>query len=241
MVYLDGANMNANMGLTSQGKIGADVGHLNLHKTFAIPHGGGGPGIGAIGCVKALAPFLPGHSVVSVNGRNDGAVTSAPYGNAGVLPITYAYIKLCGPQGLLQCSQEAILNANYMADALMKDYAIKFRGEYGRVAHEFIIDLNKIKKKTGISEEDVAKRLMDYGFHAPTMSWPLVGGLMIEPTESEDKAEMDRFIDAMKRIRQEIRDIETGKADKLNNVLKNAPHTLKRLMSDDWKYPYTRE
>ena len=241
MVYLDGANMNAQMGLTSPGKIGADVGHLNLHKTFAIPHGGGGPGIGAIGCVKALAPFLPGHSVVPINGNNEGAVTAAPYGNAGVLPITYAYIRLCGARGLLQTSQEAILNANYMAERLKDAYSIKFRGTWGRVAHEFIINLNSIKKNTGITEEDVAKRLMDYGFHAPTMSWPLAGGLMIEPTESEDKAEIDRFCDAMLRIREEIRDIEEGRADRNNNMLKNAPHTLKRLMKTDWDYPYTRE
>lgn len=241
MVYLDGANMNAQMGLTSPGKIGADVGHLNLHKTFAIPHGGGGPGVGAIGCVKALEPFLPGHCVMPIKGRSDGAVNGAPYGNAGVLPISYSYIKLTGASGLLQCSQIAILNANYMAEQLAGDFSIKYRGENGRVAHEFIIDLNPLKKKTGISEEDVAKRLMDYGFHAPTISWPLPGGLMIEPTESEDKAEIDRFIDALKRIRQEIRDIEIGKADKTNNLLKNAPHTLKRLLSDNWDYPYTRE
>lgn len=201
MIYLDGANMNAQLGLTSPGKIGADIGHLNLHKTFAIPHGGGGPGVGAIGCVKELAPFLPGHCVMPIDGRTDGAVNGAPYGNAGVLPITYAYIRLCGASGLLQCSQEAILNANYMAEQLASDYSVKFRGSTGRVAHEFIIDLNPIKKLTGISEEDVAKRLMDYGFHAPTISWPLTGGLMIEPTESEDKTEIDRFIDSMKRIR----------------------------------------
>lgn len=241
MVYMDGANLNAQMGLTSPGKIGADVGHLNLHKTFAIPHGGGGPGVGAIGCVKALEPFLPGHVVMPIAGRNSGAVNGAPYGNAGVLPISYAYIKLCGAKGLLQSAQLAILNANYMADQLKSDYSIKYRGEFGRVAHEFIIDLNKIKTRTGITEEDVAKRLMDYGFHAPTVSWPLVGGMMIEPTESENKAEIDRFIDAMRRIRAEIREIEDGTADKNNNVIKNAPHPLKRLMSDNWTYPYSRE
>lgn len=201
MVYMDGANLNAQMGLTSPGKIGADVGHLNLHKTFAIPHGGGGPGIGAIGCVKALEPFLPGHCVMPIAGRNTNAVNGAPYGNAGVLPISYTYIKLTGAKGLLQCSQIAILNANYMAEKLKDHYSIKYRGEYGRVAHEFIIDLNKIKAATGITEEDIAKRLMDYGFHAPTMSWPLVGGMMIEPTESEDKGEIDRFVDALICIR----------------------------------------
>ena len=240
-IYMDGANLNAQMGLTSPGLIGADVGHLNLHKTFAIPHGGGGPGIGAIGCKSHLEPFLPGHAVMPINGKTDFAVAAAPYGNAGVLPITYSYIKLMGANGLLKCAQEAILIANYMANKLADDYNILYRGETGRVAHEFIIDSNPFKKSAGVTEEDIAKRLVDYGFHAPTMSWPVPGGLMVEPTESEDKAEVDRFIDALKCIRQEIRDIEEGRADKKDNVMKNAPHTLRHIVIDEWTHPYSRE
>ena len=197
-VYMDGANMNAQLGLTSPGLIGADVGHLNLHKTFSIPHGGGGPGIGSIGYKQHLEPFVPGHCEVPIEGRKTGAVAGAPYGNAGVIPISYAFIKMMGRSGLLQAAQQSILNANYMANKLDGEngYKVLFRGEQGRVAHEFILDCNEFKEH-GITEEDIAKRLMDYGFHAPTMSWPVVGGLMIEPTESEDIYEMDRFIHSM--------------------------------------------
>jgi glycine dehydrogenase len=223
---MDGANLNAQMGLTAPGFIGADVGHLNLHKTFAIPHGGGGPGIGAIGAKKHLQPFLPGHCVIPVDGLKDGAVAGAPWGSAGVLPISYSYIKMMGARGLKQCSEIAILNANYMADKLGKDFKILYRGTTGRVAHELIVDLNEFKKKANVTETDIAKRLMDFGFHAPTTSWPVPGTLMIEPTESEDKKEIDRFCDAMRIIRQEIKEIEDGVADPEDNVIRNAPHTL---------------
>lgn len=208
-VYMDGANMNAQLGLTSPGLIGADVGHLNLHKTFSIPHGGGGPGIGSIGYKQHLEPFVPGHVEVPIEGRTTGAVAGAPYGNAGVIPISYAFIKMMGRSGLLAAAQQSILNANYMANKLEGAYKVKYRGEQGRVAHEFILDCNEFKEH-GITEEDIAKRLMDYGFHAPTMSWPVVGGLMIEPTESEDVYEMDRFIDSMIAIRKEIQEIIDG-------------------------------
>jgi len=240
-VYMDGANLNAQLGLTSPGSIGADVGHLNLHKTFAIPHGGGGPGIGAIGCKSHLTPFLPGHSVNPVQGRKDGAVAAAPYGSGGIMSISYSFIKMMGAKGLLETSQQSILNANYMASKLGKHFKITYLGTKGRAAHEFIIDLSEYKKKIGIVEEDVAKRLMDYGFHAPTMSWPLVGGLMIEPTESEDKLEIDRFIEALISIKAEMQEIEDGKVDKVDNVLKNAPHTLKHLLEGEWTHPYSRE
>jgi glycine dehydrogenase len=188
------------MGLTGPGFIGADVGHLNLHKTFAIPHGGGGPGVGPVGCKKHLKPFLPGHSVLPVDGRNHLAVAGAPYGSAGILPISYAYIKMMGKEGLLASSQHAILNANYLAESLADSYKVLYRGTKGRVAHEFILDMREFKR-VDVTESDIAKRLMDYGFHAPTVSFPVPGSLMIEPTESEDKIELDRFIDAMKRIR----------------------------------------
>lgn len=184
-VYMDGANMNAQCGLTAPGIIGADVGHLNLHKTFSIPHGGGGPGVGSIGYKKHLEPFVPGHCVAPIEGRDTGAVAGAPYGNAGVVPISYAYIKMCGKSGLRDSSIQSILNANYMADRLDGDFKVLYRGETGRVAHEFILDCNEFKEY-GIKEEDIAKRLIDFGFHAPTMSWPVAGGIMIEPTESED-------------------------------------------------------
>lgn len=202
-IYMDGANLNAQLGLTSPGYIGADVGHLNLHKTFSIPHGGGGPGVGSIGFKKHLEPFVPGHCVNPIEGRDSGAVAGAPYGNAGVVPISYAYIKMSGKKGLLQVAQQAILNANYMVKRLEGPFKIKYKGESGRVAHEFIIDCNEFKAH-GITEEDIAKRLIDYGFHAPTQSWPVVGGLMVEPTESEDVNELDRFCDALILIRQEI-------------------------------------
>lgn len=195
-VYMDGANMNAQLGLTSPGFIGADVGHLNLHKTFAIPHGGGGPGVGAIGFKKHLEPFVPGHSVVPIDGRETGQVSGSPYGNAGVIPISYSYIKMSGKKGLLQASSQAILNANYIKSRLENDYDIKFVGDKGRVAHEVIIDCHEFKEY-GITEEDIAKRLIDYGFHAPTMSFPLPGSLMIEPTESENLLTIDYFVNSM--------------------------------------------
>ena len=216
---MDGANLNAQMGLTAPGFIGADVGHLNLHKTFSIPHGGGGPGVGPIGVKKHLIPFLPGHPVIPVEGRKNLSVAGAPYGSAGILPIPYASIKMVGGEGLLASSQHAIMSANYIAHELEGTYKILYRGESGRVAHEFILDMREFKKSADVTESDIAKRLMDFGFHAPTVSFPVVGGLMIEPTESEDKVEMDRFIDALKIIREEIREIEEGKADKHDNVL----------------------
>ena len=229
-VYMDGANFNAQMGLTSPGSIGADVGHLNLHKTFSIPHGGGGPGVGPIGCKKHLEPFLPGHPVVPINGRKTMAVAASPYGSPGIFPIAYAYIKMMGGEGLRASAEHAIMNANYLSKSLEKGYKVLFKGQSGKCAHEFILDMREFKHTADITESDVAKRLMDYGFHAPTVSFPVVGGLMIEPTESEDKKEMDRFIDALLRIREEIREIESGKADKNDNVLKNAPHTLKHII-----------
>ncbi|RLN23218.1 glycine dehydrogenase (decarboxylating), mitochondrial-like [Panicum miliaceum] len=247
-VYMDGANMNAQVGLTSPGFIGADVCHLNLHKTFCIPHGGGGPGMGPIGVKKHLAPFLPSHPVIPTGGfplpeKTDplGTISAAPWGSALILPISYTYIAMMGSQGLTDASKIAILNANYMAKRLEKHYPVLFRGVNGTVAHEFIIDLRGFKTTAGIEPEDVAKRLMDYGFHAPTMSWPVPGTLMIEPTESESKAELDRFCDALISIREEIAEIESGKADTLNNVLKGAPHPPQLLMSDTWSKPYSRE
>jgi glycine dehydrogenase len=229
------------MGLTSPGLIGADIGHFNLHKTFSIPHGGGGPGVGPIGCKQHLERFMPGHPIINVDGRKDLSVAAAPYGSAGILPISYAYIKMMGKMGLLMTSQHAILTANYLCTKLEQYFKILYKGSKGRVAHEFIIDCREFKKSADITESDIAKRLMDFGFHAPTVSFPVVGGLMIEPTESEDKIELDRFIDAMRIIREEIREIEEGKADKNDNVLKNAPHTLKSLLSSEWKHSYNRE
>lgn len=235
-VYMDGANMNAQVGLTSPGLIGADVCHLNLHKTFAIPHGGGGPGMGPI-CVKAhLAPHLPGHTQLNTV----GAVSAAPYGSASILLISYAYIRLLGSEGLRQATEYAILNANYMKARLKKDYEILYTGHNGTCAHEFIVDLRPFKSTSGIEAEDVAKRLMDYGFHAPTMSFPVPGTIMIEPTESEDKAELDRFCDALLHIREEIRAVEEGRADKTQNVLKNAPHTQAVVIADEWNLSYSR-
>ncbi len=236
-VYMDGANMNAQVGLTSPGLIGADVCHLNLHKTFAIPHGGGGPGMGPI-CVKAhLAKHLPGH----ISNASHGAVSAAPYGSASILLISYAYIRLLGADGLKKATEYAILNANYMKARLEKDFDILYTGANGTCAHEFIVELRPFKQTAGIEAEDVAKRLMDYGFHAPTMSFPVAGTIMIEPTESEDKAELDRFCDALLNIRQEIRDIEEGKSDKADNALKNAPHTQSVITADDWKHAYSRQ
>ena len=240
-VYLDGANMNAQMGLTSPGYIGADVGHLNLHKTFSIPHGGGGPGVGAIGYKKHLEPFVPGHAVVPIEGRTENAVSGSPYGNAGVLPISYAYIKMSGKSGLLQAAQQAIMNANYILKRLEKAYDIKYKSSDGFVAHEVILDVNRFKSLANITEEDIAKRLVDYGFHAPTMSFPVAGGLMIEPTESEDLVEIDRFCESMLKIREEIQEIIDGKQDREVNMLKLAPFTLEHATQDKWDYNFTRQ
>jgi glycine dehydrogenase len=239
-VYMDGANMNAQVGLTSPAAIGADVCHLNLHKTFAIPHGGGGPGMGPI-CVKAhLAPHLPNH--VYLNNQVEGtAVSAAPYGSASILLISYGYIKMLGFDGVTKATEYAIVNANYMKARLEKHYPILYTGHNGSAAHEFIIDLRPFKTTAGIEAEDVAKRLIDYGFHAPTMSFPVPGTIMIEPTESEDKAELDRFCDAMISIHEEIKAIENGELDKANNPLKNAPHTQHVICADEWKYPYSRK
>ncbi|KAJ0715945.1 Glycine dehydrogenase (decarboxylating) B [Helianthus annuus] len=247
-VYMDGANMNAQVGLTSPGWIGADVCHLNLHKTFCIPHGGGGPGMGPIGVKKHLAPYLPSHPVVGTGGLPApekaeplGTISAAPWGSALILPISYTYIAMMGSRGLTDASKIAILNANYMAKRLENHYPILFRGVNGTVAHEFIVDLRPLKATAGIEPEDVAKRLIDYGFHGPTMSWPVPGTLMIEPTESESKAELDRFCDALISIRKEIAEIEKGNADVNNNVIKGAPHPLQVLMADKWTKPYSRE
>ncbi|MEM7145700.1 MAG: aminomethyl-transferring glycine dehydrogenase [Verrucomicrobiota bacterium] len=238
-VYMDGANLNAQLGLCQPGGIGADVCHLNLHKTFCIPHGGGGPGVGPIGVAEHLAPYLPGHR--EVGERAEYVVCSAPWGSASILTISWMYISMMGGEGLRAATELAILNANYVAKRLEEYYPILFRGANGHVAHECIIDLRPFKDKAGIEVEDVAKRLMDYGYHAPTMSWPVPGTMMIEPTESESKAELDRFCDAMIGIHGEIRAITTGEADGGNNVLKRAPHTAEELLSDDWDRPYSRE
>jgi glycine cleavage system P protein (glycine dehydrogenase) len=241
-VYLDGANMNAQVGLCRPGDYGADVCHLNLHKTFCIPHGGGGPGMGPIAVAPHLAPFLPGHPVVPTGGeRAIGPVAAAPWGSASILTISWAYIALMGGAGLTEASEIAILSANYMAARLSSHYRVLYTGERGRVAHEFILDLRPFKASAGIEAEDVAKRLMDYGFHAPTMSFPVAGTLMIEPTESESRAELDRLVDALISIREEIRAIEEGRADRADNVLKRAPHTAQEVAGDDWDRPYSRE
>jgi glycine dehydrogenase len=240
-VYMDGANMNAQVGLTSPATIGADVCHLNLHKTFCIPHGGGGPGMGPIGVVADLAPYLPGHAVVELGHESAvGAVSAAPWGSASILPISYAYIRMMGGEGLTEATRVAILNANYLKARLQAHYPVLYAGANGRVAHEMIIDCRNFKK-AGIEVEDIAKRLMDYGFHAPTVSFPVAGTLMIEPTESEAQEELDRFVAAMVSIREEIREVEQGTADKANNVLKHAPHTATVALSDSWDRPYSRE
>jgi glycine dehydrogenase len=241
-VYMDGANMNGQVGLCRPADIGADVCHINLHKTFASPHGGGGPGMGPIAVASHLVDFLPGHPVVPVGGRDGiGPVCSAPWGSANILLIAWAYARMMGPDGLKLATEVAILNANYVAERLQPHFPVVYRGEQGRVAHECIIDLRPLKKTSGIEAEDVAKRLMDYGFHAPTMSFPIPGTLMIEPTESESKAELDRFCDAMIAIRQEIREIEQGSQPREDNVLKNAPHTAEALLVSEWSHPYSRE
>jgi glycine dehydrogenase len=239
-VYMDGANMNAQVGLTSPAAIGADVCHLNLHKTFCIPHGGGGPGMGPI-CMKAhLAPFMASHSVVKFNDTGMSAVSAAPFGSASILVISYAYIAMMGGDGLTRATQMAILNANYIKERLAGHYEVLYTGKNGRAAHEMILDCRPFKA-VGIEAEDIAKRLMDYGFHAPTLSFPVAGTLMVEPTESESKAELDRFCEAMIEIRNEIREIEQGKYDQKNNVLKNAPHTAQVALAENWTMPYSRE
>jgi glycine dehydrogenase len=235
-VYMDGANLNAQVGLTSPGRIGADVCHLNLHKTFCIPHGGGGPGMGPIAAARHLEPYLPGHPL-----DGEGAVSAAPYGSPSILPISWVYIALMGASGLTRATQVAILAANYMARRLADHYAVLYTGPGGRVAHEFIIDCRPFERAAGVMVEDIAKRLMDYGFHAPTMSFPVPGTLMIEPTESESRAELDRLCDALIAIRGEIRAIESGALDRLDNPLKNAPHTARAIAAEDWRHPYSRE
>ena len=241
LVYMDGANMNAQVGLTSPAMIGADVCHLNLHKTFCIPHGGGGPGMGPICVNDKLKAFLPGHPVVKTGGEKAiHAVSAAPWGSASILAISYAYIAMMGGDGLTQATKLAILNANYIKERLSGHYKILYTGTHGRCAHEMIVDCRDFKK-SGIEVEDIAKRLMDYGFHAPTVSFPVAGTLMIEPTESEPKEELDRFCLALIEIRNEIREVEEGKAQKENNVLKNAPHTAAVITADSWDRPYSRQ
>jgi len=242
LVYMDGANMNAQVGLTSPAEIGADVCHLNLHKTFCIPHGGGGPGMGPIAATDELAAFMPRNAVIKTGGEHAiPGISAAPWGSASILSISYAYIKMMGAEGLTRVSETAILNANYLKDRLKNHYDILFTGKNGRTAHEFIVDLRPFKDSAGVDAVDVAKRLMDYGFHAPTMSWPVPGTIMIEPTESESKEELDRFCEAMISIREEIREIEEEQVNPENNVLKNAPHTIRVVMDEKWDRPYTRE
>lgn len=239
-VYMDGANMNAQVGLTNPGNIGADVCHLNLHKTFAIPHGGGGPGMGPIGVAAHLAPFLPSNPLIKAGGEKAiHAISAAPYGSASILLISYGYIKMLGAIGLREATENAILNANYIAAGLKGHYDILYTGKNGTVAHEMILDCRDFKRTAEVEVADIAKRLIDFNFHAPTVSFPVAGTLMIEPTESEDKEELDRFIIAMIKIREEIREIENGHADKENNLLKNAPHTADCIINKNWTYPYS--
>jgi glycine dehydrogenase len=237
-VYMDGANMNAQVGLTSPGLIGADVCHLNLHKTFCIPHGGGGPGVGPIGVAKQLVPFLPGHAELE---NPSGAVCSAPWGSASINTISWMYIAMMGPDGLTEATEVAILNANYIAKRLAPYFPVLYTGNEGLVAHECIIDVRPLSDASGITVEDVAKRLMDYGYHAPTMSWPVGGTLMIEPTESESKVELDRFCDAMISIHGEISAVISGELDANDNPLKHAPHPCETVCGNDWPHAYTRE
>jgi len=241
LVYMDGANMNAQVGLTSPSAMGADVCHLNLHKTFAMPHGGGGPGVGPIGVVEHLVDYLPNHELYKVGGEKGSQVAASPYGSAFLLPITYGYLKMLGGNGLTEATKMAILNANYMVARLKEHYKIMYLGTHGRCAHEFILDCNEFDRSAGIQVIDIAKRLMDYGFHAPTVAFPIHGTLMVEPTESEPLSEVDRLCDALINIREEIREIEEGKADRTNNVIKNAPHTAKAICANDWNKPYPRE
>jgi glycine dehydrogenase len=242
---VDGANLNALVGIAPPGEFGADVSHLNLHKTFCIPHGGGGPGVGPVAVKSHLAPFLPQHRFMPT-GRNQadgpgiGPVASAPFGSASILPIPWMYVTMMGASGLAAATQSAILHANYIAKRLSPHYPVLYSGPGGLVAHECILDLRPLKSSAGIEVEDVAKRLIDYGFHAPTMSFPVAGTLMVEPTESESKTEIDRFIDAMIAIRAEIRAIESGAADRADNVLKHAPHTAQSVSADDWGHAYSR-
>tara|TARA_B100001559_G_scaffold320826_1_gene334431 strand:- start:1435 stop:4059 length:2625 start_codon:yes stop_codon:yes gene_type:complete len=242
-VYMDGANLNALVGIAKPGKFGPDVCHINLHKTFCIPHGGGGPGMGPIACAKHLADFLPRHEIIQESGPKNGmgAVSAAPWGSSSILPISWMYIKMMGAEGLSNASRVSILNANYISKKLSKHYKVLYTGKNGNVAHECIIDIRPIKASTGISEEDLAKRLIDFGYHAPTMSWPVAGTIMIEPTESENLDEIDKFCNALIQIKEEINKVETSKFDKIDNPLKNAPHTYVELASNEWKHNYTRE
>jgi len=242
-VYMDGANLNALVGVAKPGKFGPDVCHINLHKTFCIPHGGGGPGMGPIACAKHLADFLPTHEIIKEAGPKNGmgAVSAAPWGSSSILPISWMYIKMMGAEGLKKASQVSILNANYISKKLSKDYKVLYTGKNGNVAHECIIDIRPIKASSGISEEDLAKRLIDFGYHAPTMSWPVAGTIMIEPTESENLEEIDKFCNALIKIKKEINLVESSKFDKIDNPLKNAPHTYVELASSEWKHAYSRE
>ena len=241
-VYMDGANMNAQVGLCRPGDFGADVCHLNLHKTFCIPHGGGGPGMGPICVAPHLAPFLPDHPVVPLGHRSAaGTVSAAPWGSPWILPISWAYIAAMGREGLAEASKVAILSANYIARRLAGHYELLYAGRHGLVAHECIIETRPFKQSAGVDVEDIAKRLIDYGFHPPTVSFPVAGTLMIEPTESESKAELDRFCDALIAIRDEIREIEEGRSPRDNNLLHHAPHTLEDVIGDAWDRPYSRE
>ncbi len=241
-VYLDGANLNAQVGLCRPADVGADVCHVNLHKTFCIPHGGGGPGMGPIGVAQHLAKFLPGHPVVPVGGESSiGPVSAAPWGSASILLISWAYVAMMGPAGLKRASEVAILSANYVAERLHPHFPVFYRGKRGRVAHECILDTRGVKRSAGIEVDDVAKRLVDFGFHAPTMSFPIAGTLMVEPTESEPKAELDRFCDAVIAIRDEIRAIEEGRMPRDDNPLKHAPHTAEAITASEWRHPYSRE
>jgi len=242
-VYMDGANLNALVGIAKPGKFGPDVCHINLHKTFCIPHGGGGPGMGPIACKKHLEIYLPNHPVVKDCGPSTGigAISAAPWGSSSILSISWMYIKMMGSEGLKKASQVAILNANYIAHKLKNDFPILYKGKNGNVAHECIIDIRKIKAETGITEEDIAKRLIDFGFHAPTMSWPVAGTMMIEPTESESLGEINKFCNTLKKIKEEIDKVKNGEYDKLDNPIKNAPHTHVELVSSDWDHKYTRE